>query len=122
MTMFEPAQEQGVLIAKGVKVCDEFCRRRVFFNELVHKCLSETSLDPDQTRHFVWIYLDPNCSQRLSADSKSGLQQGRPVKGACTAIKREARFPVFYSFFFYFGLLYCPTSHECQSRHVLFTK
>ena len=32
--MFEPAQEKRVLIVKGVNVSDEFCRRRVFLNEL----------------------------------------------------------------------------------------
>ena len=26
------------------------------------------SLDPDQARHFVRPYLDPNCLQKLSAD------------------------------------------------------
>ena len=28
-------------------------------------------LDPDQARHFVGLYLGPNCLQRLSADDTS---------------------------------------------------
>ena len=31
------------------------------------------SLDPDQARRFVGLYIGPNCLQRLSADDKSLL-------------------------------------------------
>ena len=34
-------------------------------------------LDPDKDRHFVDPYLGSNCLQRLSADNKSGRQQGK---------------------------------------------
>ena len=55
-----------------------FCRLLIFFqNQLVQKIISgiplgvSNSLDPDQSRHFVWPDLGPNCLQRLSADDIS---------------------------------------------------
>ena len=39
------------------------------------------SLEPDQDRHCVGPYLVPKCLERLSADDKSGRQQGKSTEG-----------------------------------------
>ena len=47
-----------------------FCRSLIFFSKLafLKKKSGMPSLDPDQARPFVELYLGPNCLQRLSAD------------------------------------------------------
>ena len=39
--------------------------------------LASNGLDPDQDRRFVGPDLGPNCLQRLSADDKSRIYQGK---------------------------------------------
>ena len=62
-----------------------FCRL-IFFNiNLLRKLFQEyyqcqTSLDPDQARHFVGPDLDANCWLSLSADDKIRLQQAKSKK------------------------------------------
>ena len=42
----------------------------IFSNDSFWKATRvSSSFDPDQARHFTWLNLDPNCLQRISADS-----------------------------------------------------
>ena len=60
-----------------VKFCMLFCRLPIFFKinffKISFRNIIRVSnrLDPDQTRHFVGLYLGPKCLQRLSADDTS---------------------------------------------------
>ena len=58
----------------------------LFQNQLFQKILSGTlsdlsnSLDPDQDRQNVGPDLGPNCLQRLSADDRSPILQGKSYR------------------------------------------
>ena len=48
-------------------------------SQFFHLSHHRHSLDPDKDRHFVGPCLSPKCLRRLSADDKSGRQQGKSL-------------------------------------------